>query len=373
MELRGTRPTGVVAAEDMAALTRLTPPVLSLYMNTDPDIDNAAYRDEQRWRGTRRSLVDEGVPEAILDQIEPMVPEAHLHGSCLAVIANAEGVQWVEHGRCALTASKWTWGPLAHLVPLLEWRQGDIPYVLVSADRTGADIFGVCRGRPEVHQQAGGATDPIRKVAPGGWSQRRFQQRAENTWEHNAHDAAQQVVDVVRETGARVVLVGGDVRALQLLRDSLPVEVREQVVEIPVTRAHDGSQRRLDDAVARELDTISGHDATTILQKYAEELGQNDRAVDGIDETVGALQRAQVDVLLLMESGLPDRTAWFGREPTQVATKRNALESLSVDEATEAPLVDVLVRAALGTDAGVRVVSNSSLLLEGAGALLRWR
>ncbi len=34
-------------------------------------------------------------------------------------------------------------------------------------------------------EQVEGETEYIRRGAPGGWSQKRFQQRAENTWEHN--------------------------------------------------------------------------------------------------------------------------------------------------------------------------------------------
>ena len=283
------------------------------------------------------------MPETILAEIDPLVGRAHLHGSCLAVIANDDGVQWVEHGDCALDADKTRWGPLAHLVPLVAWRQRQLPYVLVTADRTGADLAGVSPGRQEIHEQAGGATDPIRKSAPGGWSQRRYQQRAENNWEHNAHDVARQVVDLVHKTEARVVLIGGDVRAIQLTRDALPGEVRELLVEVRATRATDGSEGHTSESIARELETLTGHDTTEILRKFAEELGQNDRAVDGVDETMGALQRAQVDALLLMESALPDRTAWYGAEPVQVATKENALETFAVENATEAPLVDVLV------------------------------
>ena len=34
------------------------------------------------------------------------------------------------------------------------------------------------------------SSGPITKIAAGGWSQRRYQQRAENTWEDNARDVA---------------------------------------------------------------------------------------------------------------------------------------------------------------------------------------
>jgi hypothetical protein len=372
MELRGARHPGVVRSSELARLTRLPGPVLSLYLDMDRTVENAAYRDEQRWKGMRRTLRDEGVPESTLSAIDPLVPDAHMRSRCLAVIADRDGLQWVEHGDCQLGADRWSWGSLPHLVPLISWRQRAVPYVLVTTDRTGADLVGVCPGREDVHEQAGGATDPIRKVQPGGWSQRRFQQRAENTWEHNAHDVAREVANLVQRTEARAVLAGGDVRAMQLLRDSLPGELREMLVEVAATRAADGSDRHTTAAIATALETIVGHDSAELLRKYAEEAGQNDRAAEGLDETIGALQRAQVDVLLLMETGIPERTAWFGPEPAQIASKENALETFAVDRPVEADVTDVLVRAALGTDAGVRVVPFTTLLAEGVGALLRW-
>jgi hypothetical protein len=372
MELRGTRFPGVVRSAELARLTRLDGPVLSLYLDMDRTVENAAYRDEQRWRGLRRTLRDEGVPEAMLAAVDPLVPDAHLRSRCLAVIADRDGLQWVEHGDCRVGEDRWSWGSLPHLVPLISWRQRAVPYVLVTTDRTGADLVGVSPGREELREQVDGATDPIRKVQPGGWSQRRFQQRAENNWEQNAQDVASEVVALAQRTEARAVFAGGDVRAMQLLRDSLPGELRAMLVEVPASRAADGSDGQTAVAVDTELEAIVGHDSAELMRKYAEEAGQNDRAAEGLDETIGALQRAQVDVLLLMESGIPERSAWFGPEPAQIASKSNALETFGVDHPVEGNVTDVLVRAALGTDAGVRVVPFTSLLAEGVGALLRW-
>src|SRR5437764_181382 len=94
---------------------------------------------------------------------------------------------------------------------------------------------------------AGGATvttvgeesgsDPnLRKSNPGGWSQRRYQNRAENLWEQNAKSVADQVASLVDETGARLVVVAGDVRAVQLLREHLAAPVLDLVREIDGSR-----------------------------------------------------------------------------------------------------------------------------------------
>ncbi|MDP9119198.1 MAG: hypothetical protein M3M93_02835 [Actinomycetota bacterium] len=48
------------------------------------------------------------------------------------------------------------------------------------------------------------------------------------------------------------------------------------------------------------------------------------------------------------------------------------LKELGVDSPEQGPARDVLVRAALGTGAGIRVLDDADRLEDGAGALLRW-
>jgi hypothetical protein len=82
---------------------------------------------------------------------------------------------------------------------------------------------------------------------------------------------------------------------------------------------------------------------------------------------------AAVDVLLVTPDDPDDaRTAWFGPDPTQLAMTADDLRGLGVDEPVEGRLVDVAVRAALGTGAGIRVVQPGAGVSGGLGAVLRW-
>ncbi len=118
-------------------------------------------------------------------------------------------------------------------------------------------------------------------------------------------------------------------------------------------------------------EVVDGQTAAAI-EKFDEERGQNDRASDGVGPTVSALARAQVAGLLVDPGALAGREAFFGPEPTQVATDPGDLVSMGVDAPTKAPLVDVMVRSALGTGAGVRIVRADEGPKAGVGALLRW-
>jgi hypothetical protein len=83
---------------------------------------------------------------------------------------------------------------------------------------------------------------------------------------------------------------------------------------------------------------------------------------------------AAVDVLLVASDDPEDaRTAFFGPDPAVVGATAGDVRALGVDEPVEGRLVDVAMRAALGTGAGVRVVPPGAAgPTGGLGAILRW-
>jgi hypothetical protein len=172
------------------------------------------------------------------------------------------------------------------------------------------------------------------------------------------------------------VAAAGDVRALQLLREQAPKRVRELLCVV-------GGEYGSLEAVLAEADKLAADrveaDNRALLDRLAEELGQaavpgagrGDRAVEGAAATLAALARGQVATLLLTGLFLDDRrTAWFGPAPTDVAADRDALAGLGVPDPVEGRLVDVAVRAALGTGAEVRVLDpgDETRSAEGRGA-----
>jgi hypothetical protein len=175
------------------------------------------------------------------------------------------------------------------------------------------------------------------------------------------------------------VAAAGDVRALQLLREQAPKRVRELLTVV-------GGELRSLEAVFAEADKLAAAtveaDNRALLDRFATERGQaatgaegGDRAVEGAAATLAALARGQVATLLLTGLFLDDRrTAWLGPAPTDVAADRDALVDLGVPGPVEGRLVDVAVRAALGTGAEVRVLdpADETRPAEGLGALLRF-
>ncbi|NUP51572.1 MAG: hypothetical protein HOW97_30280, partial [Catenulispora sp.] len=87
-----------------------------------------------------------------------------------------------------------------------------------------------------------------------------------------------------------------------------------------------------------------------------------------------ALAQGRVRTLLVTDSGADERVAWFGARPTEVSGHRGDLEQTGTHP-RHGRLVDAAVRAALLTDAEVRVLEpgTAGAPAQGLGALCRFR
>src|SRR3954470_19301607 len=98
MESAEPFPPGAVKAPELAEHLGRGGPFVSVYLHTDPDVENAAQRSEQRWKTLRRELEEMKAPAEALERIDAEVPEAHLRGRLLGVVADGSGAAHVEHG-----------------------------------------------------------------------------------------------------------------------------------------------------------------------------------------------------------------------------------------------------------------------------------
>ncbi|HEX3542055.1 MAG TPA: Vms1/Ankzf1 family peptidyl-tRNA hydrolase [Acidimicrobiales bacterium] len=379
MERSGIRPKGAVFAPDLASVAQKEGPFVTVVLTTEAGIENAAQRSMQHWKDARRALGSEEVFEQVLDEIEAIVPDAHLNGNALGVIANRGGVLHVEHGAQPAAGDSAVCDHIPVLWPFIGWRQASPTHMTVRADRTGADIAVYGHEQEPVNASAGGDDFPITKVKPGGWSQPRYQHQAENTWLHNAKDVVQELTDLFHRFEPELVVAAGDVRAIELIRQDLPKEVLDRTVVVEGSRADDGSDSLFQQRVAEQLAATVGKAEQEILEKFDEERGEDDRASDGVHATLAALLRGQVDILLLRPRLDDERTAFYGAEPALVADNPGDLDALGTTDVRRGPLIDVAIRAALSTSAGIRLISEHSekvpedaLPTGGVGAILRW-
>ena len=379
METSGSPVAFAVGPGDAPELSRLFDrpgPFVSVALATDTSLDNAAQRSLQRWRPLRAQLQAEGVVDAAtLDAVEALVPDAHHGGEGFFAVAAGGEVLLCRALPEAPDRDRATTGDVPSILPLIEHRQLHRPHVIVLADRTGADILAL-GPHGEGGEVTAGDNDPsdpvIRKTSPGGWSQRRYQERAERTWEDNAKAVAARVADVARLVDPAAILVAGDVRAVAFLRDELDPRLAPLVRELDGTRAADGSDDAVLDDARRQVATVAAEDTVALLEKFREEKGQRDRATDGLLDTIAALNEASVETLLIGQDADDARSLWFSADQPLVATSRGDLEAYGVATPRQGRVADVLVRSAFLTGARVRVVPRT-VVTDGVGAVLRFR
>jgi hypothetical protein len=143
--------------------------------------------------------------------------------------------------------------------------------------------------------------------------------------------------------------------------------VGQLVAEVDATRANDGSYpaRDVDDVVASAV----ARETAALMRRVAD---QPSLASDGAEATFAALQEARVAVLLVQAHEDDTRDAWFGPAPATVALSEVDARRVSGGEPVErGRLVDVAVRAALGTGAAVHVLPGNPAG-DGFSAVLRW-
>lgn len=346
-------------------------PVVSVQLTTEGALPQAAQRVALRWKTLRAELAADGAPEAALAAVDPLVDDAHAAGETLFAVAGPDGLRYAAHLPELPEADGGRVGPLPHLVPLLEATQKLLPHVVVVTDRLGAELVAVLPDRPDARVEVEGTQLHVTRSAPGGWSQRRFQQRAENRWEANAREVCYALTRLVDATAPRLVVVSGDVRAVQFLREHLPVRVLERLAEVQ------GDYGDLDEALRRSerlVADVAAADTAAVLDDL-QQGRPGGTAVAGPDDTLATLAAGQVATLLVEPTRAVDHTAWFGPEPVQVASTAAALRAAGVADPQPAPLADVAIRAAIATAAAVRIVPPDAPDLDAGGvaALLRYR
>jgi hypothetical protein len=266
-------------------------------------------------------------------------------------------------------------GPLPRLLPLLSDVTTQVPHVVVHTDRTGADVEAFFdAGQVSGEVTVKGRTLHLKKVQGGGWAHHRYQHRTENQWRENAQAIRETVQSLAEQVGAELIIGVGDERELTYVKEGLPQPWDGRWIEVPGGRGGDGSEELVAQRVRNALSLHTAAETLGLLADYAQERGQAKRACDGLPDVVEALQKAQVQTLLLTTDPDQHSTLWFGEEPAQLGTSRADVEALGATSPAEGPVVEVLLRAALATGADVQVVPHESEQAPqtGLGALLRY-
>ncbi|MCU1442306.1 MAG: hypothetical protein JWQ59_456 [Cryobacterium sp.] len=168
------------------------------------------------------------------------------------------------------------------------------------------------------------------------------------------------------QNGVELVLIAGDVRARQLVREALDGTVGSTTVELDAGgRSADGGDEALQRAVATALEEVLSTTRLAQSDELHERLGRDDSVAIGIRDLVDAFVRGQVDRLLID----PANAAQFVVEPQHHPGL--SLGAVSPMPPT-VPADAALIAAAALTGAEIVVTPGQLLSGSPAAGLLRW-
>lgn len=267
-----------------------------------------------------------------------------------------------------------TIGVLPSLVPLLQHETDAVPYLVVETNEEGGTValhraggFGAERSE-DVASRAG----DLGKAHNGAWNHSRYPHHVEDVQRRTQQELATSVDRLVQQSGARLVVVSGDGRARELLVHALGEATRSRVAQYErETNADGADQSGLVAFVDGEVARVLAEDGSAALDRYRTATGRDEGlAVHGTDAAVEALRQAQVDSLFLDPDSFGDMTLLALDASPWVATSPADVDPAGL--VGPVPAVEGLIRAAVLTDANVRLVPARSLDGEPAAALLRW-
>lgn len=358
---------------DLVPLYDQPGPFVSVYLDTTSGIGHAQSRLDLRWKSLRRDLARAGAEEPTLAAVDDEVDGRHISGGTRVVIAAGGAALHVANYPGPPGRDTASWSMLPRLAPLVAARQATKSHVVVLANRTGADILALPDTRAGFSLTVDGLTELVTRSAPEGPWQTRIQRAIESPWEGNSALVAATLVGVVDDVRPELVVAAGDARAVQFLRAALPRRVldRLRVVDGSRNSAGDGA---VDARVADLVHAAASAETTAVLARFQAARGRYSGA-DGARASFGALTGGQVATLLLHDHPDDRRRAWFGPEPDQLATARRSLRAAGVAAPCKGRLIEVALRAALGTGATVRMypATNPNGPRGGVGAILRNR
>ena len=258
-----------------------------------------------------------------------------------------------------------------HLYPLAKLVENYPRYAAVMLDTNKARIFvfGTSTEREETV-----VGEKTRRTSKGGWSQARYQRRADNFHIHHVKEVVDTLDKIVREEELQQIVVSGAEVAMPILREQLPKHLADKILEIgPHEDGENGS------FVQRTMAALREKDAETDVEKVQELIDawkSGGLGVAGPEATLSAFQLGQVEELII--TATPETL-----KPVQTMPEDSAPGDVQV--ATSSPgetadegrlkLSDELVTRAQQTAARIRFIEDASLLagVGGVGALLRFR
>ncbi|WP_037913532.1 baeRF2 domain-containing protein [Actinacidiphila yeochonensis] len=364
---------------DLALLRPLYTPAattVSVHLDTSRLDQDADKRVEVVWRDLRGRLAGQGVDEATLGVLEEAVGGApHVVGPQGESLFAAEGRLLGAFTLAAPPArARAVAGPVPDPLETVLDLDHQVPYVVVALDREGGDIDAYPAGAfdPATSRTYDGGTLHITRVRAGGASMSSYHRRTLNLWTENAAGVVEEIAQAVREVDAPLVFVGGDPKAVGVLRPLCAQAVPQaELVDVAGGRGGADALASLREAVDEALAGYTRRSHELAMEAFEAALEQ-DTAVHGFPAVTEAFAAGNVRTLLLAADRAGDPALWGAPDdPRLLGSAREALGAHAAS-AFEAPAGALLLRAAVLSGAGFSELLPGRPADDGCAAVLRY-
>jgi peptide subunit release factor 1 (eRF1) len=231
-----------------------------------------------------------------------------------------------------------------HLYPLAQVNDQYPRYAALLLDTNSASLYVFALGATKRRESV--QNEKTRRTSMGGWSQARYQRRANNFHKQHIKEVVDLLDKVVADERLNHIVIACDDVARPFLMEQLPKHLTEKVIDMMNV---DVKSRPEHEFLAATMAALRQADAKTDEEQVQRMLGAwraGGLGAAGIEATMRALEMRQVEELLI--AAKPDRVA--------------------------GP-VDELVAKAQQNSARIRFIEDDDLLADvgGVGALLRFK
>ena len=248
-------------------------------------------------------------------------------------------------------------GPTPALATLARVAEDLAPYAVLLADQREAALSLITQATPARRVDVEG-TDYPRKQSQGGWSQRRYQNRADERVEAFARTVAEETRRFLDEQRVGALALLGDEVITPVLMDAFHQTVTDRIVG---TMEFDirATESQVVEATLPVVAQAEREREAAAVQAVTDGVGAGTTGVAGPDDTLTALQAGQVMTLVMNDDFAAPGWADFslplygvGDPPTEHPAGGDRASIVAVN------LEEELVRLAIQTGAAIEIVKT---------------
>lgn len=230
-------------------------------------------------------------------------------------------------------------------------------YAVLQADQGEAHLSYITHGAKDRSVVLDSTLYP-RKQMQGGWSQKRFQKRADERVEAFARDTLEAVEKSIRDTGVETLILAGNEVMMSALQNEMPNSLQEIVTD-PIRMESVVTPSEKIEQTVEIAEEAERQREDRSVERVEAGVGAGTYGVAGVNDVIQALQNGQVEKLVMLDTfdgdGWADYDMYvFGADnlPTEHPYGGEVTNLVAVD------LKDELVRLAISTGANVDIIHS---------------